>query len=393
MRPVVAMMGFDERDETVVYLPLCHLMQRTGLVGMLMVGGVANFAERPETLFADIKEIAPTFFMGVPRTWEKLKAKVEIALSEATWAKRLAYRWGLSVGHKVSRIELAGAPVPFFLRARRFLAEWMVLRKLRERLGLHRVRYAGTGAAPIAPEVMEFILALGIPIREGYGQTESAISILTPENRVRLGKAGVPVPGVQCRIAEDGELLLKTPGMFQGYYKNPEATEKAFIDGWFRSGDLASFDEEGYLQLIGRASDSFVTSKGRNVEPQDLENMLKASDYVMDAVVVGEGKPFLTTLIVLDEETVSHYAQSHAVPFSTFADLSRRPEIVRLIEGEVRKINERWSDREQLLDFRILKWELSDDEGELTPTMKVRRKFLCRRYQDLIEEMYSHATS
>jgi long-chain acyl-CoA synthetase len=187
----------------------------------------------------------------------------------------------------------------------------------------------------------------------------------------------------------NGEILWKTPGLCLGYFKNPKATEEGFVDGYFRSGDLGTFDDEGYLQITGRTADSFNTAGGRLVAPQNIENLLKASDYIMDAVVVGEAKPFLTALIVLDEETASHYAQTHGVPFSSFADLSRRPEIVRLIEAEVRNVNERWSDKEQILDFRILEWELSRDEEELTPTMKVRRKYLCQRYNDLIEEMYS----
>jgi long-chain acyl-CoA synthetase len=330
---------------------------------------------------------------GVPRVWEKLKAKVEIATEEATWLKRRLYRWSHSVAQRVCRAELARKPVPRHVRALRLLAEWIVLRKLRERLGLHRVKNALSGAAPIAPEVLEFFRALGVPIREGYGQTETGLFVITPVCGVRAGKAGVPVPGVAYRVDDDGEILWKTAGMFKGYYKNPAANEKAFVGGYFRSGDRGSFDEDGYLKIQGRTSDSFVTSKGRNVAPQDIENMLKASDYIMDAVVVGESKPHLTSLIVLDEETVSHYAQKHRIPFSSFADLSRRLEIVRLIESEIRKVNERWSDREQILDFRILKWELSHDEEELTPTLKVRRKYLCRRYKDLIEEMYPHGTS
>jgi long-chain acyl-CoA synthetase len=376
-------------DETIVYLPLGHAWERSTFVGYLLVGNIANFCESPETLFADLKEVAPTWLAGVPRVWEKLKAGVEIAVDDAVWLKRQVYRWGMLVGRRACRAELAGRPVAWHARLLRSLAEWIVLRKLRERVGLHRVANAFSGAAPIAPEVLEFFLALGVPIREGYGQTETGLFVITPVSGVRPGKVGVPIPGVEYRVAGNGEILWRTPGMALGYFKNPTATEEAFVDGFFRSGDLGSFDDDGYLQLTGRAADSFNTAGGRLVAPQNVENMLKASDYIMDAVVVGEAKPHLTALIVLDEETASHYAQTHGVPYSSFADLSRRPEIVRLIDGEVRKVNERWSDKEQILDFRILKWELSRDEEELTPTMKVRRKYLCQRYNDLIEEMYS----
>lgn len=381
-------MNVSPEDETLVYLPLGHVWERSNFVGYLLIGNVANFCESPETLFADLKDVAPTVLHGVPRVWEKLKARIEIAMDEATWLKRQLFRRGILAARRVSRAVLAGKPVPRHDRILRFLADWIVLRKLRERVGLHRVTNALTGAAPIAPEVLEFFLALGVPLREGYGQTETGIFVITPADGRRPGKAGIPVPGVEYRVDGSGEILWKTPGMILGYFENPRATEEAFVDGFFRSGDLGAFDEDGYLEITGRATDTFVTSKGRNVAPQQIENMLKASDFIMDAVVVGEARPHLTALVVLDEETASHYAQTHGVPFSSFADLSSRPEIVSLIQGEVRKVNERWSDREQITDFRILKWELSRDEDELTPTMKVRRKFLCHRYNDLIEEMY-----
>lgn len=381
-------MNVGPEDEALVYLPLGHVWERSNFVGYLLVGNVANFCESPETLFADLKEVAPTVLQGVPRVWEKLKAGIEIGVDEATWFKRQAYRWGMVVGRWVCQAELAGDPVPRRARLLQFLAEWIVLRKLRERVGLHRVTNAFSGAAPVAPEILEFFLALGVPVREGYGQTETGLFVVTPADGCRPGKAGIPVPGVEYRLDETGEVLWKTPGMFLGYFRNPRATEEAFKDGFFRSGDLGSFDEDGYLRITGRGADSFVTSTGRNVAPQEIENMLKASDYILDAVVVGEARPHLAALIVLDEETASHYAQSRGVPFSSFAELSRRPEIAALIEGEVRKVNQRWSDREQIQDFRILKWELSRDEEELTPTMKVRRKLLCRRYADLIDDMY-----
>ena len=382
-------MNMTAEDEAIVYLPLGHMWERSMFVGYLLVGNIANFCESSETLFADLKEVAPTWLAGVPRVWEKLKAGVEIAVDDAVWLKRQVYRWGMLVGRRACRTKLAGRPVPWHTRLLRSLAEWIVLRKLRERVGLHRVAHAFSGAAPIAPEVLEFFLALGVPIREGYGQTETGLFVITPVDGVRPGKAGVPIPGVEYRVDGNGEILWKTPGLCLGYFKNLKANEEAFVDGFFRSGDLGTFDDDGYLQLTGRAADSFNTVGGRLVAPQNIENMLKASDYIMDAVVVGDGKPFLTALIVLDEETASHYAQTHGVPYSSFADLSRRSEIVRLIEAEVRGVNERWSDKEQVLDFRILKWELSRDEEELTPTMKVRRKYLCQRYNDLIDDMYS----
>ena len=389
LRPIGRLYGVNERDEVICYLPLCHVGERwLSFLGHLLYGVTVNFAELPETLFRDLREVCPTYFLGFPRIWEKMKASIDIGMADATWAKRLVYRLSLSIGHKFCRRRLGGKVPPWWLRAAWKLADAAVFRKLRERLGLHRLRMALTGAAPIAPEVLEFFRAFGVPILEGYAATETGPATWTPEDGIRPGKAGIPVPGVEIRISEEGEILCKGPGVLQGYFKNPELTAQVLQDGWYHTGDVGSFDGDGYLALTGRTKDMMITAAGRNVYPQAIENMLKASDYIVDAVVIGDRRHYLTALIVLDEETVSHHAQTHSIPFSTYADLAARPEIVRLIDGEVQKVNRRWSDREQIRDFRILKWELSREDEELTPTMKVRRAFICERYADLVEEMY-----
>lgn len=392
VKPFRAAFDWDQDDEVIVYMPLCHLGERINAFVLGMVCGyTANFIETPDTLFRDLKEVSPTYFFGVPRTWEKLKAKVEIGMEEATWVKRWGYQLSLKVGYRCSPFLLRGESLPPHLRIIHILADFAVLRKLRKRLGLGRVRRAGVGAAPVAPEVVEFFWALGVPLYEGYGQTETGITVMTPEGGVRLGKIGLPLPGVEFRLSAEGEILCKGPGLLQGYFKNPELTAEKLRDGWFASGDQGYFDEEGYLVLDGRVKDMMITSLGRNIAPQNIENMLKASSYIMDAVLVGDGKPFLTALIILDEETVRHYAQTHNIPFANLADLTRKPEMVRLIDGEVQRVNRNWSDREQVCDFRILNWELSSEDEELTPTLKVRRLFLCQKYAELIEEMYQKA--
>jgi len=388
-RPWLSLLEVDEREETIVYLPLAHAAERLfSYTRLLLVGGVFNFAERPETLFADMREIAPTIFVGMPRTWEKLKSRVEIGISEASKLKQRAYRWALARGRERANAMLARERLSAASRAACFVAEWTVLRKLRERLGLHRARWAFTGAAPIASEVVVYFMALGVPIYEVLGQTETGMTALMPRDDIRLDSVGKLVSSVEGRVSDTGELLFKGVGIFKGYFNNPKATTKALEGGWFHTGDKAEIDEDGYVSLDGRVVDMFVTSGGRNIAPQNFENMLKASDYIMDAVLVGNERPHLTSLIVLDEETVSHYAQTHNVPFSSFADLASRPEIHALVTAAVDNVNQHWSDREQILDFRILKWQLSDEEDELTPTMKVRRKFLCDRYEGLIAEMY-----
>jgi long-chain acyl-CoA synthetase len=389
LAPFKTAFTWSEDDEVVAYMPLSHIAERINsfLLGMVH-GYTANFIEKPETLFQDLKEVSPTFFLSVPRTWEKFKARVEIGMEEATWLKRQVYKFSLSIGYRHSRCRLRGTAPSIWLWAVFTLADFAVLRKLRKRLGLERLRNAVVGAAPVAPEVVEFFWALGVPLREGYGQTETGVTVMTPEGGVRLGRIGLPLPGVEFRLSEEKEILCRGPGLLQGYFKNPELTAEKLREGWFASGDKGYFDEEGYLVLDGRVKDMMITSLGRNIAPQNIENMLKASSYIMDAVLVGDAKPYLTALIILDEETVSHYAQTHNIPFANLADLTRKPEMVRLIDGEVQKVNRNWSDREQVRDFRILNWELSSEDEELTPTLKVRRLFLCQKYADLIEEMY-----
>jgi long-chain acyl-CoA synthetase len=393
-RSALAAVGLNETDEGICYLPLSHIMERvTSYSGGFLRGATGSCAESPATLLRDLREVGPTGFAAVPRTWERLKAHIELGLEHATWLKRQAYRLALRMGYRWSRDRLGGARPTPGMRVGHWMAEWIVLRKLRERVGLHRLRMAFSGAAPIAPEVIQFFLALGVPMREGYGQTETGCTVFSPPNGLRLGTVGVPAPGVEFRTGEQDEILCRAPGLLQGYYKDPAGTAAKLRDGWFRSGDRGFIGEDGYLRLTGRVSDMMITSAGRNVAPQNLENMLKASNYIMDAVLIADGRPYLTALIAMDEETVSHWAQNHDVPFSSFADLAGRPEVVSLIEGEVRKANQRWSDREQILGFRILKWELTHGEEELTPTLKVRRKIICERYSDLIEEMYRHAAA
>ncbi|MBT6143890.1 MAG: AMP-binding protein [Gemmatimonadetes bacterium] len=389
IEPLVPALALRGQDESLCYGAFSHVSERLfSLLMSLRCGHIVNFAERPETVFHDLPEVAPTVFFGVPRIFEKIKARIDIDIEEATWGKRQAYRLALRIGYLRWREQLAGRTVSLWLRALWLLADFAVLRKLRQRIGLSRTRLAMVAAAPIAPEVLELFRALGVPLREAYGMTETGVTVWTPENGVRLGKMGLPLEGSQFRLSAAGEVQCKSPGMMQGYLKNPAATAEALQGGWMASGDLGSFDEDGYLVYGGRLKDTMVMATGRNVAPANLENMLKGSDYILDSVVIGDQRPFLTALIVLDEETVSHYAQRHDVPFATYADLAAHADIVHLINGEVQRVNKRWSDREQIDDFRILAWELSSDDDELTPTMKVRRAYLCEQYAELIEEMY-----
>lgn len=379
-----------DRDEVMSFLPLCHIFERIFSVFIhICYGYVVSFVESPDTVALNLREIAPTVAYGVPRLWEKIQSGVRIRMEDATWLKRQAYRAALSVGRRRARWVLARKPVPPALRALNVLAEWAVFRPLRERLGFDRTRFALTGAAPIAPEVLEFFHTIGVPLVEGYGQTESS-GVISGSGvyQVKPGSVGKPLPDVEVRIAEDGEILVRSPGVFQGYFKHPDATAAALCDGWLHTGDIGAVDEEGYLRIVDRKKDLIITAGGKNVAPQYIENKLKCSPYITDAVVIGDRRKYLTALIVLDEDNVVKYAQDHKVPYSTYSELAANTTINHLIQHEVNEVNRHTARVENVRKFRILPKRLYQEDGEVTPTMKVRRAFINSTYSDLIAEMY-----
>jgi len=325
----------------------------------------------------------------VPRIWEKYYSFIMIRMSDATWFKRQVFKAAMALGLKHARLKLSYKPIPLGLRLGYFLAHFLVFRKLKERLGFDRVRVAFSGAAPISPDVLVFFHAIGVPLREGYGQTEgTGVTTVAHGDRIKLGTVGQPLPGCEVRIAEDGEILVRSPGVFKGYYKNPEATEEALKDGWLHSGDVGEMDEEGYLKITDRKKDLIITAGGKNIAPQYIENQLKFSPYINDAVVIGDRRKYLTCLIVIDEENVVKYAQDHKIPFTTYESLTKNEEIIKLIQAEVDKVNQGLSRVEQIKKFTILPKKLYEEDGEVTPTMKVKRKYINEAFKDLIEAMY-----
>jgi long-chain acyl-CoA synthetase len=269
------------------------------------------------------------------------------------------------------------------------LAHFTVFRKLKERMGFDRLRIAYSGAAPIAPEILHFFQSIGVNLIEGYGQTEgTGVTTTSRIDRIKFGTVGLPLEGVEIKIAEDGEILVKSPGVFKGYFKNPKATEETIVDGWLHSGDVGDIDEDGYLKITDRKKDIIVTAGGKNITPQYIENRLKASLYINDAVVIGDKRKFLSCLIMIDEDNVVKYAQDNKIQFSTYGDLTRNPEINKLIEREMKTVNETLSRVEQVKKFTILPKKLYEEDGEVTPTMKVKRKFINDAFADLIETMY-----
>jgi long-chain acyl-CoA synthetase len=265
-----------------------------------------------------------------------------------------------------------------------------VLDNIRRALGLHRVRGAGTGAAPIAPELIKWYLALGIDMREVYGQTENCgLATGMPAERIKLGTVGLPRPGTEVRLAPDGEILLKGPHVFMGYYKNPERTAETIVGGWLHTGDVGVMDNEGFVKITDRKKDIIITAGGKNVTPSEIENQLKFSPYIADAVVIGDRRKYLTCLIMLDHETVAQYAQEHNVPFTNFASLCRAEAIQALISGEVEAVNAQFARVETIKKFRLIEQILTAEDEELTPTMKLKRGLVGRKYKELIDAMYA----
>jgi len=388
---LMAVNSATSEDEVVSYLPFAHIYENLiSVFQAIRVGYVVNFVESLDTLFDNLREISPTYFASVPRIWEKLASTVDLRMDDSTWLKRTLYRAAVSVGRRYARVKFSpGGPSPG-LRLLYRLAFWAVLAPLKRRLGFDRTRIAVCGAAPASPELFEYYHALGVPLIEGYGQTESTgvISI----NRVqqpRVGTVGQPVPGVEVALADDGEILTRGPHVFKGYFKDPELTAQTIDrDGWLHTGDVGAW-EDGYLKIMDRKKDIIITAGGKNITPAYIENKLKFSPYIQDAVVVGDRKKYLVALILIDEDNVTKFAQDHRVPFTTFQDLTQNAEIVRLIEAEVAKVNKTLSQVEGVKKVALLPRRFYEEEGDVTPTKKVKRRALETRYFDLIKRLYS----
>jgi long-chain acyl-CoA synthetase len=384
--------AFDARpdDEVLSYLPLCHVAERLGsAIDALTVGYVVNFGEGGESFVTDLQEVQPTIFLGVPRVWEKMMAGVQIRLGDASWAKRTMARFWLARGAKTARKRMNGKAGPVD-RLTGWLGWVLLFRSLRDKLGLGRVRIAISGAAPIAPQVLEFFWSLGVPVREGYGQTEgTAVATYTPADDVRIGKVGKALPGVGVRIAEDGEILVRGPAVFKAYLKNPEATgDTVDGDGWLHTGDVGELDADGFLTITDRKKDIIITAGGKNISPSEIENRLKVSPYVREAVVIGDRRKYLTALIGIEGDTVGNWATRHSIPFTTYADLSTKPEVRDLIAQWVESVNAELAQVETVKRFELLPKEMDHEEGELTATQKVKRSAIAQEFADLIEAMY-----
>jgi long-chain acyl-CoA synthetase len=376
-------------DEILTYLPLCHIAERIFSICLpLAQGGTINFAESPETVAQDFQELSPTMVFAVPRVWEKFYSRVTTAMSEATWIGRKAYELALWIGSRRADSLLAGETPSLIDAAGYRVADLLVFRNIKKLLGLDRARALLSGAAPISDALLRWYLALGLPIDEAYGQTETGIATITRSGVFRQGTVGCAIPGYEIRLSHEREILLRGTAMFDGYLNLPEKTAETLVDGWVHTGDVGELDNEGYLKITDRLKDVIVTAGGKNITPSLIENELKFSPYISDAVIVGDKRTYLTCLIMIDRENVEHYAQTHAIPFTDYRSLCARREIVKLIDGIVEEVNAKFSRAETIKKFRLIDVLLTAEDEELTPTMKLKRSYVSKKYGDLIESMY-----
>ncbi len=384
---------YEPDDLMLLYLPLAHNYGRLMLLLGAKVGFTIAFLPDPLRVGEALREVRPTVLPSVPRVYEKIYSLVQARFDEATGAKRKLVDWALGVGREVSGLEAEGKPVPAGLRAKHRVADRLVFTKVREPLG-GRLRMAGSGGAPLAREIAEFFDAVGVRITEGYGLTEctTACAVNVPD-RYRFGSVGQPLPGFEVRVADDGEIEVRSQTIFQGYYKDPEATAEVLdTDGWLKTGDIGELDEDGFLHVTDRKKDILVTAGGKNVAPQNIENDLKTSKYVSQALVVGDRRPYVAALVTLDPVEIGRWAAEDGVE-GDLPTLARSPRVRELLQGVVDDVNRDRSRYEQVKRFAIVPRDFTMEEGEVTPTLKLRRRTVQEHFADEFEALYAEASS
>ena len=380
-------------DEILSYLPLCHIAERIFTTWSVVGAGVvSNFAESIETVPMNLREIQPTVFFAVPRIWEKLHAGILIRGMDATLTKRLLLKGGLRAAKTIAKERISnGGDHTAKSRLLNLIWKPLVFRALTDRIGLRRVRYCSSGAAPIAPEVLEFFLGIGVPIYELYGMTENAaVATANFAGRMKIGTVGEPYPDAGLRIDEEtGEIQTKHDGVFQGYWNKPDKTAETFTDdGWLKTGDVGVWVDGTHVKIVDRIKHIIITSGGKNISPSEIENSLKTSPYIKEAMIIGDGRKFLSSLIAIEMDTVGDWATRRNLAYTTYRDLSEKPEVLELIQKEVDKTNEKFSRVENVRKFAMIPKELDHEDGELTATQKLKREAMGDLFGDLIEGMY-----
>lgn len=384
-----AVLPFGHEDVFLSFLPLCHSFEKmAGYLTALASGAMIAYAESVETVRDNLLEVRPTVMTAVPRFFERLYDRVRKQVDNGPPAKRKIFYWAVDVGRRLAEAKRSGN-VPASLKAQHQLADVLVYRKFRHRLG-GRLRFMVSGGAALAKELGEFFEAIGIQIIEGYGLTETSPVISANRlDRYKFGTVGFPIPGVEVKIAEDGEILTRGPHVMKGYWHNKQATDEAIDrEGWLHTGDIGMFDREGFLVITDRKKHLFVSSGGKNIAPQPIENLFLQSKFIDQFVLIGDRRMFLSALIVPDFESLKSYASKNGIRYTTDADLAKHPEVYRLIESDVQALQKDLATYERVRKFVLLDSPLTVENGELTPTLKVKRKVVEEKYRDLIEQMY-----
>jgi long-chain acyl-CoA synthetase len=389
-REIIPMLDVSEDDSILSYLPLCHVAEKIFTLFMpLTAGCTVHFGESVYTVQSDLKEVSPTVFLGVPRIWEKVHASVTLKMKDSSFLKRKMFDFWHARGKRIAENRRHGNET--IIDKIIFFFAWLfVFRALRERIGLGRCRVPVTGAAPISEHLIEWFHAIGVDILEGYGQTECAgVSHINRPHNVKLGTVGQTLPGIECRTDEDGEILVRGPNVFEGYLNMPDATEETVTEeGWLRTGDIGEIDDDGFLSITGRKKQIIITAGGKNLSPEKIENALKTSPYIKEAVAIGDQRKFISALIQIDGDSVGDWASRRGIAYTSFEDLTQKEEVRDLINKEVDKANDKLARVEQVREVRLFPKELHQDDGEVTATQKVKRKAVMEKYEELIEDMY-----
>ena len=379
-----------ETDNQVSFLPLPWVgEQMTAVSWHLLKGFTVNFPEKPETVAENIREIGPNILFAPPRFWEKMCSETQVRIQDASWIKRFFYNACMPVGYKVADLRLANRRVGFGLSLIDNLCYFLVFRSLKNYLGLGGLRNVYTGGAALGPEIFNLFQALGVNIKQIYGQTEtSGIAVSHRNGEIKLSTVGKPIPGMEIRISDSGEILTKGPTVFTGYYKNEQATANAIENGWLKTGDQGMIDEDGHLVMIDRMKDVMTLADGTKFSPQLIENKLKFSMYISEAVVVGQNRPYVAAMINMDMGNVGKWSENRKISYTTYTDLSQKPEVYDLIADEIARINQSLPKLAQIRKFVMLHKELDADDDEMTRTRKIRRSFVEQRYEQLVSALY-----
>jgi long-chain acyl-CoA synthetase len=379
----------EEEDVTYLYLPLAHSFALLIQLGSFDLGAtLAYWQNDPNQIMPDLAELKPTYFPSVPRIFEKIYTAANSGMEKEGGLKKAIFDWSIKTGEKTRAVEREGRKPGWLLQRQYDFADKKVLSKIRGLFG-GNLRLAVSGAAPINPDILRFFDAAGVLVVEGWGMTEtSTAATVASEDDFKFGTIGKPFPGCEVKIAEDGEILVHGPNVFQGYHKNPEATAETIVDGWLHTGDIGEIDSEGFIKITGRKKDIIITAGGKNITPANLEAEIRQHQLVSQCVVVGDRRPYLVALVTLDPEEAVAYAKDHGLPEDP-AQLATNPEIRKVVEAHVEEINKKFARVEQVKKVAILPRDLTQEDGELTPTLKVKRAVVTEKHEKEIEELYA----